>query len=385
MRITLMAVGSRGDVQPLTALGVGLRQHGHTVSLAAADEFSSLVTSADLDFLPLGFTMRDITATYSDLYQLMAAIRSKVLRALANRQDAIISTFMGISTCTYARARSIPYFYAMLMPGLHTRSFPHPIFPPLALGGAYNALTYRLADRMALRACPDVRCLLAEPRPTYLCAFSSQVVPHPADWGDFAQETGYWFLNTPADYHPPQDLEAFLQAGSPPIVISLGSIQRSFQQQTALLLLRALAEAGQRGIFLASEGGAAPKSDSKDILVTGSVSHEWLYPRTAAVIHHGGAGNTASALRAGIPSIVIPFGGDQFYWGRRLADLHAAVTPLPAKHLTIRRLVKAIRSVVDSRELGRNAKSISERIRQENGVERAVEIIEREMGSKSVK
>ncbi|MHB1357468.1 MAG: glycosyltransferase [Anaerolineae bacterium] len=378
MRITIMAVGSRGDVQPLAALGVGLGKRGHNVRLAAADEYGELVAGTGLEFIPLGFKMHDVTAAHPELYHLMAAIRTQVLKPVGGKQDAIISTFMGISTCTYARARSIPYFYAMLMPGLATRAFPHPIFPPLPLGAGYNALTYRLADRMALRACPDTRSLLLGSRPTYLGAFSQQVVARPDDWGSFAHVTGYWFLETAVDYQPPKELDAFLQAGPPPVVVSLGSVYSSKLASTYSMIRRALVDAGKR-VILATDSSAAGKAGSADVFVTGSAPHDWLFARAAAVVHHGGAGTTATALRAGIPSVVIPFGGDQPFWGRRVYELGAAAAPLSPSSLTVGRLAKAIRTAVEDKAMHSKASAIGERLRAEDGVSRAIEIIEKEL------
>ncbi|MCE5259699.1 MAG: glycosyltransferase [Chloroflexi bacterium] len=376
MKVTIIAVGSRGDVQPLAALGVGLKQRGHQVRLAAGDEFADLVSGASLDFVPLGIQMHRTIAQYKDFYQLVAAIRKNVIAAAGSGQDAYISDFMGIAACTYARGLSVPYFYAGLIPGLPTRAFAHPLFKPRSWGGWYNLRTYRMADTMALRNCPDASCLLREPRPTYLYGFSEHVVPRPPEWEDYAHITGYWFLDRAAGYQPPAALEAFLQKGPPPIVAGFGSAETGQGRRTADLVMAALAQTGQRGVFLTGWGNMLINDPPSNVYVTDAVPYDWLFPRAAAVIHHGGAGTIASALRAGVPSVVVPFGLDQVFWGRRIQELGAGPQPIARKSLTVEKLASAIRLAVEDPNYRARAAALGEKIRAEDGVSRAVEIIE---------
>ena len=185
MLITIMAVGSRGDVQPFVALGKGLRRRGHQVRLVAGDEFRQLVTDAALDFVPLGVIMQAAMAAHSNIFRMMDSLTAPVLGACTGDEDAIVSTFLGVATCAFARERHIPFFYALQIPSLRTRAFPDPLFPPLPLGAGYNLLTHRLNERIAQRSYPPARSLFELPRPQYLFHFSAHVIPWPADWPDF--------------------------------------------------------------------------------------------------------------------------------------------------------------------------------------------------------
>jgi len=375
--ITLLAIGSRGDVQPLVALGVGLLRRDRRVRLVAGDEFEGLVRGAGLEFVPLGLEMQPAMEAQTDLFRFMASIRDNVLRASQGEHDAIVATFLGVSACPLARANKIPFFYALPIPGLRTREFPHPLFRPLALGKVYNAFTYRLADRRATRAYEDARCLFAEPRPTYLFCFSPHVVPRPGDWGPYAHVTGYWFLDHPAGWQPPADLEAFLRAGPPPVYVGFGSMPVGEAQRLTAIALEALAVAGQRGVLGAEWGGLESGEISPDLYLVSGMPHDWLFPRLAAAVHHGGAGTTAAALRAGIPSVIVPFGLDQPFWARRLQALGAGTPPIASKELATQPLAAAIRQAVEDPRLRANAARLSKLIRAEDGVGNAVAIIER--------
>jgi sterol 3beta-glucosyltransferase len=379
MRITIMAIGSRGDVQPLVALGVGLQHIGHQVHIVAGDEFNSLIKGAKLDFIPLGINIQTVIESHTNIFSFMASIKDKILKASEIEQDAIVATFLGVSTCPIARARKIPFFYAVPMPGLRTREFPNPLFPPLPFGKTFNALTYQLADKHITRSNEDARCLFLEPRPTYLFCFSPHVVPRPSDWGDYAHVTGYWFLNRPSDWQPPTDLEEFLHTGLPPVYVGFGSTITGDPQKMTALVLDALALANQRGVIVTGWGGLKAGEVSSSVFVANSIPLDWLFPRVTAAVHHGGAGTTAAALRAGIPSVIVPFGLDQSFWGRQVKRLGVGTEPIAPKRLTAERLAKAIRCVVEDAQLRDRAATLGEKIRAEDGVGNAVTIIERVM------
>ena len=147
-------------------------------------------------------------------------------------------------------------------------------------------------------------------------------------------------------------------------------------QATAELVLRALEAAGQRAVILAGWGGLQAADVPESVLMLDSAPFTWLFPRMAAVVHHGGAGTISAGLRAGAPSVVIPFFGDQPYWGRRVAELGVGPTPIPRKKLTVERLARAIRTAVSDEGMRRRAAELGATIRAEDGVARAVEIIQ---------
>ncbi|MCP4593378.1 MAG: glycosyltransferase family 1 protein, partial [bacterium] len=157
------------------------------------------------------------------------------------------------------------------------------------------------------------------------------MAPKPSDWGEQAHVTGYWFLDHVSDWQPPADLVRFLESGPPPVYVGFGSMMSRRAEQTTRITLDALKQSGQRGL-IATGWGALSQSDLPDeVFLIESVPHDWLFPRTAAVVHHGGAGTTGAGLRAGVPGIVVPFGGDQPFWARRVEALGVGPAPIPRK------------------------------------------------------
>ncbi len=146
---------------------------------------------------------------------------------------------------------------------------------------------------------------------------------------------------------------------------------------TAALVLSATEEIGCRAIVAAGWGGLVPAMRSPSIFAIGEAPHDWLFPRMAAVVHHGGAGTTAAALRAGLPSVVVPFMADQFFWGRILANRGVAPEPLPQEHLSAPTLARAIAQTLDDPTMRERAAALGALVRAEDGLGYAVERIER--------
>jgi sterol 3beta-glucosyltransferase len=210
---------------------------------------------------------------------------------------------------------------------------------------------------------------------TKLYAYSETIVPRPADWDESSVVTGYWFLDAPTSWQPDPELVRFLQEGSTPVYIGFGSMFMNGGKQKTEIVLQALRLAGQRGIIATGWGGLTGEDKSKDIFVLDSVPHDWLFPKVANIVHHGGAGTTGAAIRAGKPQIICPFVGDQFFWGRRMTDLGVSPPPIWQAKLTTERLADAIKLAVTDNSIHEHAASLGETVRAENGVERAVKHI----------
>jgi UDP:flavonoid glycosyltransferase YjiC (YdhE family) len=209
-----------------------------------------------------------------------------------------------------------------------------------------------------------------------LLAYSPLVLPRPADWtAPNIHVTGYFFLDTPDTYQPPRAVQNFLEAGEAPLCISFGSMVHQEAERIHLAVRRALEQTGSRGIFLSGWGGIQADNQAGNHLYMESAPHDWLFPRCKAVIHHGGAGTTAAGLRAGIPNIVVPHTADQPFWGQRVAAIGAGPAPIPVKQLTPQRLAAAL-TQADDPALRARAQETGRRIRLEDGVGRAVQIIE---------
>jgi UDP:flavonoid glycosyltransferase YjiC (YdhE family) len=209
-----------------------------------------------------------------------------------------------------------------------------------------------------------------------LYGFSPYVISSPSDWDGNNHVTGFWFLDSANDWIPPLDLLDFLQAGSPPVYIGFGSMSTRKPEETTDLVIDALHRTNQRAL-LASGWGGLQKSDLPDsVFMIDSIPHAWLFTRVSAVVHHGGAGTTAAGLRAGVPSIVIPFFGDQPYWGQRIADLGVGPAPIPRQKLTDERLAQAIQIAITDKAMRQRAADLGSKIQAEDGVACAVEIIQ---------
>ncbi len=202
------------------------------------------------------------------------------------------------------------------------------------------------------------------------------MIPAPPDWGADKHVTGYWFLDDGEDWTPPPALIDFLEAGPAPIYIGFGSMSSRKPEETAELVIAALQLANQRAILLSGWSGLQ-KTDLPDtVFMIDSVPHSWLFPMVAAVVHHGGAGTTAAGLRAGVPSVVVPFFGDQPFWGGRVASLGVGPTPVPRGKLTAERLASAIQEAVTNKAMRQRAAALGAKIQTEDGLARAVEIVQ---------
>ena len=197
-----------------------------------------------------------------------------------------------------------------------------------------------------------------------------------ADWGEFAHITGYWFLDCPGDWQPPRDRVNFLEAGSPPVCVGFGSTLSRDTKQMADLVLKALAQSHQRGLLVAGWDGLSQSDLPPDVFMVDTVPFDGLFPRVAAAVQHGGAGTTACAWRAGIPSVVVPFALDQLFGCRLVSRSETGPEPIPLKQITVDRLAYAIRLAVMDQPTRTRAAALGEKIRSEDGVENAVRIIE---------
>ena len=188
--------------------------------------------------------------------------------------------------------------------------------------------------------------------------------------------TGYWFLDEPAEWHPPDDLQTFLESGPPPIYVGFGSMKDKEANRLTSVVLEALDLVGARGILSSGWGSLRNTDLPETVFPIASAPHAWLFPKMAAVAHHGGAGTTGAGLRAGVPSIIIPFLGDQLFWAKRAAALGVGPEPVTYRKLTVEALTKRFRMVLENQEVRDRAKQVGETVRAEDGVDKAVQLID---------
>ncbi len=289
-----------------------------------------------------------------------------------------------------AEKLKIPFVETHLQPvGVPTGAFPGVMLPgmPRWLGAWGHRLSHRLTETAvwmpfeAGRALArrEVLGLPGKPRRAtvnpVLYGFSRHVIPMPPEWAGRCHITGYWHLPAPEGFVPPAGLEAFLAAGPRPVCVGFGSMASGDAEATTRLVLAAAKQAERRLVLLSGWGGlAAEVTGRDDVFVTDAVPHDWLYPRMAAVVHHGGAGTTAAALRAGVPALVVPFTMDQPFWGKRGFDLGVAPRPIPRKHLTAERLAQGLRAATTDPAMAERAAKLGELLREEDGVAEAVRL-----------
>jgi UDP:flavonoid glycosyltransferase YjiC (YdhE family) len=395
-----------------------LKDAGHTVRVLTSQDFQDLVTAHGLDFFDLGGNMQSVAQGMQALLEQGNFLKILSSMGRAAQRLAGQAAVSGLAACqgadliiaglgglfvgvALAEKLGIPFVQALYFPFTPTREFPNALvpLPPLRLPPWANRLShriaqqmmwqnYRAADNQARRQVLQIPpasfwgpfASLQRQEQTILYGYSPQVLPPPTDWGACIHVTGYWFLAPPAGWEPPIDLVNFIQSGPPPVYIGFGSMPSSKPEETTALVLQALARTGQRGVLSAGWGGLQNEGLPETVFTIGSIPFSWLFPQMAAVVHHGGAGTTSIGLWAGVPAIVTPFMGDQPFWGQRVYELGVGPKPIPRRRLTVERLADAIRCAVSDPGVRASAASLGERIRAENGIARAVAVIEQKIG-----
>ncbi len=420
MHLTLFAIGSRGDVQPVLALGKGLQAAGYEVTLATHGIYEEFVTQHGLSFFPVEGNPLELLSQESSqewietgrnplaMLVKMRELGTPIFRRLTNdyleavrHTDAIITSGIALyASLSVIEKTGLPAMGAYVQPLHPTRHIANAMSTPppawLPFKGLYNRLSHDILLEMNWRIfkgpvneirqtvlelppmTESFRRSIRQPVPC-IYGFSPQVIPPPPDWGDHLTVTGYWFLDEP-DWTPPGDLRAFLDAGEPPVYIGFGSMASRRAEEMTQIALQALKQSGQRGLLASGWGGITQRDLPDDVFLIDSAPHNWLFPRMAAVVHHGGAGTTGAGLRAGVPSILVPHFGDQNFWGTTVNNLGVGTKPIPRKRLTASKLEAAIRRAVTDAGIIRRATTLGEQIRQEDGVASAVRVVERVFG-----
>jgi sterol 3beta-glucosyltransferase len=415
MNVTILAAGSRGDIQPYLAFAVGLQAAGYQVTLAANCNFAELAAQYAIPFFPLrvdsyAFTQdprarawlesRNPLKLALESVRLIRPMLAQILQdawAASQDADAIVYHSYAVPTGYYiGRELGIPALPVSMYP-LPTRAHRAlPIETPFLLGGTGNWLSHWLVDfftwqiyRPAAQKLwggwvpltTPYRLLYGEKRPL-ICCYSPAALPKPADVPDHVHIIGHFFLDPPPGWQPSPELARFLAAGPPPVYIGFGSMgDPAKAQETTAIVLDALAQSGQRGLLAAGWSGlGADKALPASVLVLDSAPHNWLLPQMAAVVHHGGVGTTGAGLRAGVPNLVVPHFGDQPFWGEQVAKLGVGPAPIQRRDLTAARLAAGIQTAVCDPTLREKAAVLGQQIRAETGVATGVALFREFVG-----
>lgn len=414
MKILLIAIGTRGDVQPFVTLGKALVSRGHDVSIAAAGGFSDMIVAAGLQHFKLPMDFQDLINT-PEVKSAMTSFTGKLkmyrwASKLMNEQldalwaiglevapDLILHHFKGAVAPYLARKLKAVSVPVVLQPGfMPTRDYPQFLIASRSLGGFGNIASHRVilaamkfGSNMMLKrwrkaSNPDLGTWMnplksyapegAAPR---IHAYSSAIVPRPVEWPETEVQTGYLFAE-PEPYQAPAPLDEFLKAGPAPVYVGFGSMPGIDEKRVAEAITGAIEKLGMRAMVATGWSGNTEFKTSADIHVLNAVPHSWLFPQVSAVVHHGGSGTTHEGLRWGRPSVICPVFADQPFFGQRVAELGAGPEPVALKNITTQKLTVSIETAL-SAPAQRNAEKIGIKLRDENGVMRVCDLVERDL------
>lgn len=420
LRFTMLTIGSRGDVQPYIALGKGLIKEGHSVKIATHLEFKEWIESHGIEFAEIagdpGELMKIMVEhgmfSVSFLREASARFREWIDELLhtswvaCQDTDVLIESPSAMAGIHIAEALEIPYFRAFTMPWTRTRAYPHAfIVPEQKMGGSYNYLTYVLFDNVFWKGISSQvnrwrkeelgleRTNLDQLQQTkvpFLYSVSSAIFVPPVDFSDWIKVTGYWFLDEgqSSTYEPAEDLVAFIKKarddGCKLVYIGFGSIVVSDPKELTKAVVNSVLKAKVRCIL--SKGWShrlgGPEAHVTEIPLPPEVfqvkhaPHDWLFPQMDAAVHHGGSGTTGASLRAGLPTIIKPFFGDQFFYAGRVEDLGAGIH---LKKLTVSQFSKALWEITHSERIINRATQIGRIIRKEDGISIAIRSLYNDM------
>ena len=382
MKITVLATGSRGDVQPFLALAYALSKAGHEVCFISNAIFEPLIRPYGLSFRSISWNPIESLRTQPMLagwkwYQFLSEARKaqQVTRKVYDKtqgeswlacQDCEHLVYSLLSPWGYSIAEKlgVPAIPGALHPLTPTKFFPTQLLAH-NLGGNLNLFSHWLAEQalwlimrqptnqfrtQVLNLPPihstNILALLRKQKTPILYNLSPTITPRPPDWPDYAHILGYWFLPTPPGWQPSEDLEGFLRQEPAPIYIGFGSMVFRNPEMIGKMVVEALRKSGQRGILASGWGGLQIESKATEhIFFLEEAPHEWLFPQVRAVVHHGGTGTTAAILRAGVPALTIPYMQDQPYWAQRLHQLGISPNPIPHKKLNVANLTERLKLI----------------------------------------
>jgi UDP:flavonoid glycosyltransferase YjiC (YdhE family) len=414
MKITILTLGSRGDVQPPVVLGKALAERGHTVTVVSHLPFRPLVEQCGLRFAPLHIDIEQIlrSATgqslinaernplrlmsgwFRSIEPMIRSLFDDYWAACRDGADLIISGDLAdLAGPSVAERLGVPEVGVTVFPWrMATGAFPHAMLPQRSLGPGLNRLSHRGFEgllwtmlrptinqmRRDVLGLAPATARLYEGRPMLFCC-SPAVVERAADWGPQTAVTGYWFLEPQARWRPAAGLTDFLAAGAPPVCVTFGSITYQPERVTRDVV-RALDGLGLRALLVRGWGGLSSADLPPTMHLVDEVPFGWLFPQVAAVVHHGGAGTTALALRAGVPQVITPIIGDEAFWASRMVRLGVSPAPLPIRRLSAEALAQRVQEAVSAPSYRQRAAALADTIRQEDGLGQAIGFLERRVG-----
>lgn len=410
MKLLVAAMGSRGDVQPALALARALRAAGHDPVVCAPPDFASWAAQLGLPFESAGANVEEIVREHADTMggnpvRLVGVLRRIMLDHVPAMLDCNLRAARGVEAIvsanqflarTVAEVLRLPLVSVLYQPTIAPSAHHPPLMgrwqgAPQWVNRARWWAVEKVGRRVFLEPINRERMRLglapADSLARYLfhgvpcmLACDPVIAPSPPDWSHLEiVTTGPWFYDD--DTALPPEVEAFLEAGPPPVYVGFGSMASEDPAEATRRVVEGVAAAGRRVLLSKGWGGLGETAESDRVKVVGGpMPHAKLFPRLAAVVHHGGAGTTAAALRAGVPQVLVPHIFDQFYYAHRLNVLGLAPPGIPVGRLTAARLAAAIGEAIALPPGPRRA--AAERLRGAEGLARAVDFIERRAGAR---
>ncbi|EFQ27364.1 glycosyltransferase family 28 domain-containing protein [Colletotrichum graminicola] len=430
LNIAIHIVGSRGDIQPFIPIAQLLMQppYGHRVRICTHPVFKEFVESNGVEFFSIGGDPEALMAYMVKNPGLLPSRESVKAGDIGQRRkemaeiingawrscieagdgmgerttaatvkdanhlfvaDAIIANPPSMAHIHCAQKLGVPLHMVFTMPWCPTQAFHHPL-ASMSYGDAdksvANYLSFIMMELLTWQGLGDVinkfrtqtlgldhispmwGCqLLPRLRVPYTFLWSESLIPKPKDWDSHINITGFSFLPLADKYTPPPDLTAFLESGPPPVYIGFGSIVVDDPKALTQLIFKAVEIAGVRAIVSKGWGGVGGSHNvPDDVYLIGNCPHDWLFKRVSAVVHHGGAGTSAAGIAAGRPTVVVPFFGDQPFWGQMIARAGAGPAPVPFKEMTAETLASSITFALKP-EVQVAVQQMAQRIAEEDG------------------
>ncbi|GAM87287.1 hypothetical protein ANO11243_053090 [Dothideomycetidae sp. 11243] len=306
--------------------------------------------------------------------------------------DAIISNPPAYANIHIAEKLGIPLHMMFTMPWSPTSAFSHPLAnvdQKRADVKFANYMSYYHVELLTWEGLSDLinkfreKTLFLDPidpawgyilmpylKVPFTYFWSQALIPKPADWGSHITISGFQFLSLASSFKPPTDLQTFLDGGPPPVYIGFGSIVVDDPNKLTTMVLEAVKQTGVRALVSKGWGNLGGHDIPENVFLLGNVPHDWLFPRCSAVVHHGGAGTTAIGIALGKPTVVVPFFGDQPWWGNMIYQAGAGAEPVPYKNMTAQKLADSIKRVLEP-DVQERAHELSAKIRNETGAETA--------------
>ena len=414
MKLTIVTSGSRGDIQPYIALATGLRKLGHDITFITNEGYTELINSYGFKIYKIRGDIREIIESEEGARLLESGYSVKFILKFVKLFKDFLSTFLddiyegcqdsegiiystvGASAYFMAEKLGIPSIGAYLQPITKTDEFPVFMFPPnMITTKMTNQLSYIMGEqlfwqpvrnyvnewidkKLKLKKAPFFGLYekLHKNKYPFVYGYSPALIPKPHDWSEVIKVFGFWFLEKQEAWQPPKNLVDFLESGPAPVYVGFGSMANRNPEQTAETIIKALKKSKSRGLLLSGWSGLKKSDLDDDIFMIDSVPHDWLFPKMSALVHHCGAGTTSAGLKAGIPSIPVPFFADQPFWAYKMYHEGLASKPIMRKDLNSDNLSNSITKVIADNNMQKRSKRFGEKLALEKGVEYSSDYID---------